>query len=72
MQTVRAVPTRDYLAADRVGTAWFDSSLFAVSTVATPLPTLRSYLFNHLRAKPRRPWGMKITMAMKMMPTGMR
>ena len=30
------------------------------------------YSFSRRRRKPRRPWGMKITMAVKMMPTGIR
>jgi hypothetical protein len=30
------------------------------------------YWFRRRLAKPRRPWGMKMTMAVKMMPTGMR
>ena len=30
------------------------------------------YSFSRRRRKPSRPWGMKITMAVKMMPTGIR
>ena len=30
------------------------------------------YWFRRRLAKPRRPWGMKMTMAVKMMPTGIR
>src|SRR5207245_11718764 len=32
----------------------------------------RDYWFRRRRAKPRRPWGMKMTLAGKMVPTGMR
>ena len=31
-----------------------------------------SYSFSRRRRKPSSPWGMKITMAVKMMPTGIR
>jgi hypothetical protein len=37
-----------------------------------PLAVAPSYSFSRRRRKPRRPWGMKITMAVKMMPTGIR
>jgi hypothetical protein len=32
----------------------------------------RSYWFSQRRMKPSSPWGMKITMAMKMIPSGIR
>ena len=32
----------------------------------------RSYRLSHRLAKPSRPWGMKMTIRMKMIPTGMR
>ena len=38
----------------------------------SPLATAPPYSFSRRRRKPRRPWGMKITMAVKMMPTGIR
>ena len=35
-------------------------------------PTVGPYRLSHRRAKPSKPCGRKMTMAMKMMPTGMR
>ena len=32
----------------------------------------KGHRLSHRRAKPRRPWGMKMTMAMKIIPTGIR